>query len=169
MEIKQLLNIMPQKGKVEWIGIRSKRRAELEKVEQVAVSVADGLEGDHYKGRSKKRQVTFIQAEYLDVVAAILKKATIDPQLTRRNIVVSGINLNALKGRQFRIGSEVILEVTGECHPCSRMEENLGAGGYNAMRSHGGITSKVIQGGIIRLGDTLELLITSVEEEEQKR
>ena len=83
----------------------------------------------------------------------------IDPSLTRRNIVVSGINLLALKERQFIIGADVILETTGLCHPCSRMEENLGAGGYNAMRGHGGITAKVIQGGTIQAGDPIKLYL----------
>ena len=66
--------------------------------------------------------------------------------------------MNALKGQQFKIGSEVILEMTGLCHPCSRMKENLGPGGYNAMRGHGGITAKVIAEGTIRIGDEIKML-----------
>ena len=75
----------------------------------------------------------------------------------RRNVVVRGINLLALKGRRFRIGS-ALLEASGECHPCSRMEEILGAGGYNAMRGLGGITARVIEGATIRVGDEVVAL-----------
>jgi MOSC domain-containing protein YiiM len=68
--------------------------------------------------------------------------------------VVSGINLLALNGAQFAIGG-ALLEGTGPCHPCSRMEEIFGTGGYNAVRGHGGITARVITGGVIRLADAV--------------
>ena len=156
--MKDLLRIIPQKGKVEWIGIRSKKKEELSVVESVKVEKETGLEGDHFKeSTSGKRQVTLIQQEHLNVVSSILGKKRIDPKLTRRNVVVSGINLLSLKNHQFRIG-DVILETTGICAPCNRMEKNLGAGGYNAMRGHGGITAIVIEGGEIKLGDTLVLI-----------
>lgn len=154
--MQELINTLPQVGRIDWIGIRPADRAPLETVTEVAVTLENGLSGDHYSGKNKKRQVTLIQAEHLAGVASILGRESIDPGLTRRNIVVSGINLLALLDRRFRIG-EVVLETTGHCHPCSRMEENLGAGGYNAMRGHGGITARVIQGGIVRQGDEVRI------------
>jgi MOSC domain-containing protein YiiM len=104
-----------------------------------------------------KRQVTLIQAEHLPVIAALAGVPTVTPEEMRRNIVVSGISLLALKDARFQLG-EVILEGTGECHPCSRMEEAFGAGGYNAVRGHGGITARVVRGGLIRVGDALTVL-----------
>ncbi|MFT5166050.1 MAG: MOSC domain-containing protein YiiM [Saprospiraceae bacterium] len=154
-QMKELFEIMPQKGKVEWIGIRRVKRGEVENIMEVKVLVESGLEGDHYSGKSGNRQVTLIQSEHIATVSSIMKKE-VDPVLLRRNIVVSGINLLAFKDKQFSIGEEVVFEVTGLCHPCSRMETNLGAGGYNAMRGHGGITTRVINGGIIKIGDEVE-------------
>ncbi|MFY0654196.1 MAG: MOSC domain-containing protein [Cyclobacteriaceae bacterium] len=151
--LSRLMETIPQKGKVEWIGLRPASKAPMQIVESVEAKLGEGLMGDRFKGKfSTKRQVTLIQQEHIDAVRSILKDSAINPDLIRRNIVVSGINLMSLKGKEFRIGG-AIFEATGECHPCSRMEKNLGEGGYNAMRGHGGITAKVIGDGEINLGD----------------
>lgn len=154
--IRELQTELPQVGRVEWIGRSARSRAVLEPVESIEVEVGTGLVGDHHSKRRPggKRQVTLIQQEHLVAVGGLLHRDAVRPEETRRNIVVSGINLLAFKGRQFRIGNAV-LEYTGPCEPCSRMEENLGPGGWNAMRGHGGITTRVITAGIIRVGDTV--------------
>lgn len=156
-KLKDVIQNLPQTGKVDWIGLRPEKRGDVVAVEEVKVDTEQGLEGDHYHGKSGKRQVTLIQTEHLEAVAKLLGLDQADPALTRRNIVVSGINLLALKDRQFQLG-DVILETTGMCYPCTRMEENFGPGGYNAMRGHGGITTKVIQGGTIKVGDVVKAL-----------
>lgn len=124
-------------------------------VKQVAIDPA-GLIGDR-RNRPGKRAVTLIQAEHLPVIASLSKLDQVTPEMLRRNLVVSGISLLALKNRHFSIGS-VILLGTGICAPCSRMEEVLGHGGYNAMRGHGGITAEVVQEGTICIGDSIEPL-----------
>ncbi len=122
-------------------------------LESVRINLDTGLEGDSFSGRAgNPRQVTLIQQEHLKVVAACLNRKPIPPLLVRRNIVVSGIKLLALKDKFFRIG-DAVLEFSGLCHPCSKMESQLGAGGYNAMRGHGGITAKVSEAGRVRLKD----------------
>ena len=151
--MQKLLNTLPQIGRVEWIGVRPGRGEPIRVLEEAKISVENGLESDRYRGKTNStRQVTLIQQEHLQAIGSMLGRESIDPSITRRNIVVSGINLLALKGKQFKIGG-AILEYTGLCHPCSKMETALGPGGYNAMRGHGGITAKVIQAGICRIGD----------------
>lgn len=155
--LKELMKTLPQQGQVEWLGIRAQRRAPLISLESIIVSSVDGIDGDHYKARSQKRQVTLIQAEHLKAIAGFLGRESVKPESLRRNIVVSGINLLALKEKQIAIG-EVVLEMTGLCHPCSRMEEEFGPGGYNAVRGHGGITAQVHRDGVIRLGDSIRII-----------
>lgn len=149
--LARLLAAFPRAGRVEWIGVRPARHAPPEAPTE-ALATDGGLVGDHYGGG--RREITLIQAEHLAAVASLIGIPRIDPGLVRRNVVVSGVNLVALKDRRFRVGAAV-LEYTGPCHPCSRMEEALGAGGYNAMRGHGGITARVLERGTIRVGDAV--------------
>lgn len=152
---------IPQIGTLLWIGLRPERRAGLRVVSTVEVDPQRGLHGERTDGgQDKQRQVTLFQYEHLEMVRQILghppfsPELPLDPGLLRRNLVVRGINLAALKRQYFRIG-EVLLWGTGDCPPCSRMEENLGPGGWAALRGHGGLTARIERGGRIALGDTL--------------
>lgn len=155
LERKQMLETLPQVGEVQWIGLRPERRAPINVVQEVEAN-EHGLEGDFFVAKSAwaKRQVTLIQAEHITAMASILGRNELPPELMRRNIVVAKINLQSLKDRHFQIG-DAILYGTGNCAPCSLMEKNLGPGGYNAMRGHGGITARVTQHGTIRVGDAV--------------
>lgn len=158
--ITELLDTLPQVGRVEWIGLRPARRADMRVVESVIAIAEYGLQGDHSAQRTAggKRQVTLIQSEHLPVIAALSGQDAVSAASLRRNLIVAGVNLLALRERRFRVG-EVILEGTGLCQPCSRMEETLGAGGYNAVRGHGGITARVLAGGMLRRGDSVQMLV----------
>ncbi len=152
--LQDLFDTLPQIGKVDWIGLRPERRAKIRLVDSVQALCESGLVGDRYAGRSGKRQVTLIQTEHLAVIASLLSIEKVDPESLRRNIAVQGINLLALKGQHFQIG-EAVLEYTGLCHPCSFMETTFGAGGYTAVRGHGGITARVVSSGVINIGDSV--------------
>ena len=142
-------------GRLEWIGMASARMEPLQSVEEAEIEVGFGLTGEHHANSGKSdRQVTIIQQEHLAVITACSGRDSIHPGELRRNLVVSGINLIAIKDLRFRIGN-VLLEGTGPCDPCSRMEHNLGEGGYNAMRGHGGICARVLEGGTIHVGDEI--------------
>lgn len=154
--LARLLDAPMRPGRVVWIGLRPARRVPMLAVESAQLDAENGLVGDHYSSRTGgARHVTLIQAEHLAAIASHLGREDLAPALLRRNIVVTGINLAVLKGRRFRLGTALV-EATGECHPCSRMEEILGPGGYNAVRSHGGITARVLEPGTVSIGDALE-------------
>jgi MOSC domain-containing protein YiiM len=150
--LADLAAALPQVGTVAWIGVRPGRREPVVELDAVQAVAGRGLAGDRYAAGGK-RAVTLIQAEHLDALRDLLG-ARPDPAALRRNIVVAGINLLALRKRTFRVGG-AMLAGSGTCDPCSRMEEALGPGGWNAMRGHGGITATVIAGGLIRVGDAV--------------
>lgn len=154
--LAKLMGTLPQVGRVQWIGLRPARDKDMQETRLAEAVTGGGLRGDRYKAGSGKRGVTLIQAEHLPAIAALAGREVV-PALLRRNVVVSGIPLVALKERRFRIG-EVVLEGTESCDPCSRMEAALGAGGYNAMRGHGGLCARIVSGGTFQLGDEVVAL-----------
>ncbi|MEI8020705.1 MAG: MOSC domain-containing protein, partial [Schlesneria sp.] len=95
--LESLLNILPQVGRLEWIGLRTARLGDISIVNEVEAVAERGIAGDHrFEGRrGSNRQVTLIQAEHLLAVAGMLHRTELPPELVRRNLVVSGINLLA--------------------------------------------------------------------------
>jgi MOSC domain-containing protein YiiM len=155
--LKALLTQRRAPGRVLWLGIRTARGEPMVELGEATLLEQRGVEGDRTTlGRgSGRRQVTLLQAEHLDVIARLVGRERVSPAELRRNVVVEGINLLAMRARVFRVG-EVLLEGTGNCEPCSKMERALGLGGYNAMRGHGGILARVLRGGTVKLGDEVD-------------
>lgn len=145
-------------GRVEAIVVRGDPRQAARCVDATQALAGIGLADDRLGRRGEAelstRQVTLIQSEHLPVIAALAGVAGVDAGALRRNLVVSGINLLALKNARIHVG-QAVLEIVGPCHPCSRMEEAVGPGGYAAMRGHGGMTARVVESGTIRVGDAV--------------
>ncbi|EAQ98038.1 MOSC domain-containing protein [Congregibacter litoralis] len=150
-------------GTLEWIGLRSARKAPLTEVESVLAIAGRGLEGDHRvdKTPGSGRQVTLISREFIEQTAHFLDLETIAPATLRRNLVVSGINLHALRHQRFTIG-DALFEASALCHPCSRMESALGKGGVAAMLGHGGLCCRILKGGVITLGDSVKVEVPAL-------
>ena len=165
MELRELLSRHAGEGVLRRIVLRPSRDAAAVAAEQALAIAGRGLEGDRAAQQvsrqtgGSKRQVTLFQHEHLALLAAWLGREAIAPEILRRNLVVSGLNLlsarSPLRGVQsvLRIGDHAAFELTGPCDPCSKMERELGTGAYNAMRGHGGVTARVITDGRIALGD----------------
>ena len=147
-------------GRVDAIVVRGQPRDRARNVEQTMALAGIGLADDRLGHRGEAelstRQVTLIQQEHLPLIAAFARSGPLDPVDLRRNLVVSGINLLSLKKVRLQVG-EAVLELVGPCAPCSRMEEVIGPGGYAAMRGHGGMTARILEGGLIRVGDVVRV------------
>ena len=133
--LSERLRDVPQRGRVTWIGVRPARDEPMLELASAELVVDRGIIGDRAAlGRGGgNRQVTLVQAEHLPVLAALTGRDVVPAQL-RRNLVIAGINLIALNKLRFAIGDQVILVGTGPCAPCSKMDDALGLGGFQAMR-----------------------------------
>ncbi|MEM8793269.1 MAG: MOSC domain-containing protein [Pseudomonadota bacterium] len=149
-ELAALTSRFATDGSLRWIGVRPARRQAMRELADVEIRL-EGLAGDH-RSSPGKRAISLLQWEHLPVIAALAGRREVQPEDLRRNLLISGINLLGLRKRRFRIG-DVVLQGSGVCAPCSRMEKTLGPGGYTATRGHGGITAEVLSPGLVRLGD----------------
>jgi len=171
--LRQLTQHFGKPGQLEAIYLRQVRGLDCIAAQVTEAIAQKGLAGDRFSKTPSRnplgsnRQVTLIQAEHIAVISAFIG-APVDAAKLWRNLVVSGINLLAAKSlfkdqvMQIKIG-EVILQVSGLCEPCSKMETTLGQGGYNAMRGHGGVNAKIIQGGMLKIGDAVSCVPIPIE------
>jgi len=132
----------------------------METLDHAQVTVEEGIHGD-FRGGLKpgrnKRQVTLMTAEgWRDALREL--NTTVPWERRRVNLLVEDLPLEASEGARILFDSGLVLEVTGECDPCSRMEE-IAPGLKAVLLPHwrGGVTTKVIQSGPIRVGDNVRI------------
>lgn len=146
-------------GIVEWIGIATSEGATIQPVASVKAVKGRGLEGDRKQspeGSAKvKRNLTLIERSAYGHLAS-LGIAVEDADL-RRNLIVSGIDLNALVGKRFRVGAVECL-ATGLCDPCRYIEERTSDGVLKGLVNRGGLCAEILSDGVIALGDPVEAI-----------
>ncbi len=145
--------IREKMAEISSIHIVRKQNSAAESCNSVMVRKNFGIEGDYRSGRFQIGQITLIEAEIMDTVSNELGYE-IPAGASRRQIMVRGIILNRLIGRNLRMG-HVLVRVEEKCNPCSNMEKKIGPGAKNAMNDRGGIRCRVIEGGQVRVGDKI--------------
>ena len=133
----------------------------MQTVEQVLVTRQHGVAGDFRgavrPGKVPWRQVSLIEAE--SWAAAMAALGADIPWFERRaNLLVAGVKLPRRTGAVIAIGADLRIETTGECDPCSRMEEI--APGLKAALTpfwRGGVLGRVISDGTIAVGDQVRI------------
>lgn len=110
-----------------------------------------GIEGDRYFGYEEeyKGQITFFDwGVYVDLRSA-LGVTECSPSALRRNVVVEGLDLNALVGKRFEIQG-IAFEGTEECKPCYWMDRALVPGAEAALQGRGGLRARILTDGFLR-------------------
>lgn len=151
------------KGVVRYLHSTPRAFLPMHAFEALTLIAGRGIEGDRYLiGREagfyshkpeEGRQITLFEIETLWAIARDYG-ITLLPQEHRRNVTVEGVPLNHLVGKRFWLG-ETLLEGTRLSTPCRHLEDILGKAVLNPMVHRSGLNCKILQGGVVRIGDTL--------------
>ncbi len=148
-------------GQLEHIHITAERSGAMRPLDEARLVAGKGIGGDRYfvgtgtysMKPGPDRQVTLIERETLE---ALVRDHGIElaPEQHRRNLTVSGVALNHLVGRRFRVGP-VLLETVRLNAPCKYLEKMTGKAVYLPLLNRSGLNCRVIEGGTIRPGDPI--------------
>ena len=142
---------MPLEGTVKSLGIAVSKLSPMDQVNKIELITGQGIVGDRHlrtDGTRSKRQILLMDIETL--IEFGLSERDI-----KENITVQGIDFSLIRsGNIVRIGKDVVLEITGDCEPCSRMDE-LRSGLKNAIDGRRGMLAYVKSGGTISSGDSI--------------
>jgi MOSC domain-containing protein YiiM len=140
------------------IFVASKRGAPMFAQQLVEALAEAGLTGDRYSEKKNRRspdyQVTFIELENIEAFTRA-SGLPLTPDMPRRNIVTSGIRLNELCGKRFRVG-RARFEGLELCEPCSLFAKRTHREVLQFFVGKGGLRARIVSGGEIRVGDTIE-------------
>lgn len=127
-------------------------------LDEVVAVAGRGLEGDRYFGPrdasgdpAKRSEITLIESEAVTAVQRDYQVA-LEPRESRRNIITSGVALNHLVGKRFRVGA-ALLEGVQLCEPCGYVESLTRPGVRKALVHRGGLRARIVESGAIRMGD----------------
>jgi len=156
------VSIVIRDGKVEHLFIADRATDVLQGQTAVVAVVGRGLEGDRYFYRRGSfshwpgggREVTLIESE---VLASLPASCAISAAQARRNIVTSGVRLNALVGQYFQLG-DVVLYGVRLCDPCAYLDKLTRPGVMAALVGRGGLRADIIEGGAIYSGDVVSVV-----------
>lgn len=130
--------------------------------DQLTLVAGHGVEGDRYAQETgfysdkpeDGRQLTLFEEETLEALARDHGIA-LKPEEHRRNVTTRGVPLNHLVGRRFRIGV-IVVEATRLSFPCKHIEEVTGKPIFNPLLNRSGLNTRILRGGIVRIGDVIE-------------
>jgi MOSC domain-containing protein YiiM len=152
---KQAEKVATIKGEIKAISVSEKKGTKKTNVPEAEVKLDFGIVGDAHGG-DWNRQISLLAIESIDKMIGM--GANVSPGSFAENITTQGIELPGLPiGSKLRIGKEIELEVTQigkECHSRCEIFKQVG----DCIMPREGIFAKVMKAGVMRVGDTLEVL-----------
>ena len=146
-------------GKIEAINITNISKENTFYINQAFLEKGKGIVNDRYYGnfKEKKEQVTLINLEEINNFNNQIK-LNIDAKDFRRNIIISGINLNELINKKIKI-NEVNLIIHEICQPCKYLQDKLKTPGLVKMLvNKSGVRAEIINSGSLSVGDTIKII-----------
>ena len=150
------------------IATRERSKGPMKLHERARITKARGVEDD-FRGRTPGRSVVVLTREGWEAACRVVGQSP-DWTARRANLLVEGVNLTEQTGKRLCVGDdqpsptpgdlvEVMLEVTGECDPCHRMESAV-AGLQAALEPdwRAGVMCVVVSEGSVALGDAVALV-----------
>jgi MOSC domain-containing protein YiiM len=142
------------RGQVSSLHLNIRTRQPMRVVAEAMAVPGAGLLGCRHSRPGNERAVLLVQAE-------VLKSLGLEPGEIKENITSEGLDLDSLApGTQLQVGETVVLQVTGPCAPCRRMDE-IRLGLQAELAGRRGINTRVHTGGKIRQGDKITVIRSS--------
>ena len=125
----------------------------IEEHECVVCQAGRGLKGDRYARQPEghKGQITFFNAEVLRDVGEALGLDEVPPSAFRRNVILEGVDVSDLAGREFTLGG-IRFKGTEPSTPCYWMDIALVKGTAVQLEGKGGLRARILETGILRTG-----------------
>ncbi len=136
------------RGTVAQVQVSPVRRQPMTVLTQAEFRAGHGIEGDRHAGRTRFRQVLIMDSE-------TQTEFGIDPAVTRENVTTTGLDISSLRrGMRVRLGESAVVEITGDCDPCSQMDEAR-PGLREDIAGRRGVLGRIVADGKVRPGDAI--------------
>jgi MOSC domain-containing protein YiiM len=133
---------------------RSPDNFPLLEVSEIECVAGHGIRGDRFFDYrdNYKGQITFFAREVFDQLARAFGLTNKSPGLLRRNVIVSGLELNELIGTDFALQG-VRFRGVADCKPCYWMNTACAPGTEEFLVGRGGLRARILTDGRLRAGD----------------
>lgn len=126
-------------------------------VENATLIANHGIEGDRKAGKSETRQLNLLGYDWVQEMKA--KGYQTEPGELGEQLIVSGLDVFTLnKGDRLQLGETAIIEITKPRTPCEWFAAIHGVD-YDSLDFMVGMLARVIEGGVIRVGDEVKVVV----------